>query len=258
MLPIIGALALFHEPAPAASTRRGIAIAIAGGVLSCVGNIPYYGLLASGAKAATVVPLTALAPMITVLLAVILLKERLSLVQMLGIGSSLAAIYFFNVPDERGLFSLWLLGALGSIALWGTAGFLQKVSTYYISGTRSALWFLAAFVPVAVVIIALDPLPSGISARVWLLSAALGFTLALGNFAVLAAFASGGKASIIAPLSGLYPLISLPIAILLLDEWLTLREGFGVLFAVAAVAAISFEAPAGADHPPVPPPDPFK
>jgi drug/metabolite transporter (DMT)-like permease len=272
MLPIIAALAFFREPptarsggfrpptdatnvgdlrrleAAATSGRkpwRGILFAVLGGMCSCLGNLPYYEVLASGVKAATVVPLTALYPVVTILLAVPLLKERLGRIQWGGIVMSLAAIYLLNVKDEEGLVSIWLFGALGAVVLWGTAGFLQKVSTNDISGARSALWFLAAFVPVGIFLVAREPLPASLSLRVWVLSAALGFTLAFGNFAILVAFARGGKASVIVPLTGLYPLVSIPIAILALGEQVGPREWGGVALAVAAVGMLSYESPAG-------------
>ena len=72
---------------------------------------------------------------------------------------------------------------------------------------------------------------------------ALGLFFSLGNFAILLAFASAGKASIIAPLAGLYPLVSVPIAILFLGEKIGLRETAGIALALASVAALSFEKP---------------
>ena len=168
----------------------GIALnALAGGALACVGNVVYYGLLSRGGKAAMIVPLTALYPLVTILLAMLLLKERLNRIQTAGLLLSLIAIYLFNVQREEGFFSKWLVYALAPIVLWGLAGLLQKVSTNHISGELSTLWFLAAFIPVAVVILVREPLPAPVAPHVWLLVIAQGFFLALGNFAVLAAFA---------------------------------------------------------------------
>jgi transporter family protein len=247
LLPILAVLAWFDEPGtlrmPSANVRRGIFLAVIAGILSCLGNIPYYGVLGSGAQAATVVPLTALYPLVTVLLAVPLLKERLTRVQSLGIVVSLAAIYLLNVQSEEGLVSAWLLGALVSILLWGTSGFLQKLSTNHVSGFRAAFWFLAAFVPVALVLVVQDPLPSAIAVRTWILCGLQGFLLAFGNLAVLVAFAQGGKASVIIPLTALYPLVSIPLAVLAFGERVGWRGCTGVVLAVAAVAMLSYEAP---------------
>ena len=244
LLPILAALAVMREPEAVGNARLGMVFALGAGALSCVGNIPYYQVLASGAKAATVVPVTALYPLVTVLLAVPLLRERLNWVQTTGVVLSLAAIYLFNVGDEESLLSFWLLIALISVGLWGVAGFLQKLATNHLSGARSALWFLAAFVPVGVLIVLRQPLSADVSWRTWLLAIALGFTLALGNFAVLLAYASDGKASVITPLVGLYPLVSIPIAVFLLGERITWRETLGVVFALGGVATLAYESPA--------------
>src|SRR5258705_6267233 len=58
--------------------NRGIAFGLAAGVLTCVGNIAYYYVVNSGEKATAIVPLTALYPVVTVMLAFIFLHERLN------------------------------------------------------------------------------------------------------------------------------------------------------------------------------------
>ena len=85
--------------------RRGALLALGAGTLTCLGNVAYYSVLNRGAKAATVVPLTALYPVVTVLLAVMILKERLNAIQIAGIVLSLIAIYLFNVQQEQGFLS---------------------------------------------------------------------------------------------------------------------------------------------------------
>jgi uncharacterized membrane protein len=221
--------------------RRGLVLGFTAGVLTCIGNVAYYYVLNSGAKAATVVPLTALYPLVTVLLAVIFLRERLNKVQVGGVCLALAAIYAFNIQQEQGFRSAWLLVALLPIAFWGLSGFVQKVSTNYISGELSTLSFLIAFVPIALLILATEPVRVVISPRIWALSTALGFSFALGNFAILQAFAKNGKASVIAPLGGLYPLISIPIAIIAFQEKVGKREAIGIVMAVLAIIALSLE-----------------
>jgi drug/metabolite transporter (DMT)-like permease len=251
MLPVMATLALSGAGRRGAESgggdrRRGVVLALLGGAVSCVGNIPYFNVLSRGAKASTVVPITALYPLVTILLAVPLLRERLNRIQQAGIGCSLLAIYLFNVQDDAGLFSGWLPVILLSVVLWGLAGFLQKLSTNHLSGASSALWFLSAFVPVGLLIVVRRPLPEGIDARTWILALGLGLTLALGNCAVLVAYAKEGKASIITPLVGLYPLVSIPIAILLLGERLSGRETLGILLALGSIGMLSWESePAG-------------
>jgi drug/metabolite transporter (DMT)-like permease len=241
ILPVILALALRKGSTTSGNRVRGALCAFAGGALGCVGNMAYYDALSRGARATTVVPLTALYPLVTIVLAVLILREKLNHIQRAGVLLSLVAIYLFNVQREEGLLSVSLAYALIPIACWGVAGFLQKLSTNHISGELSTLWFLAAFVPVAVFILARESLPTAITSQTWLAAVALGLFFALGNYAILAAFASHGKASIITPLTALYPIVSVPIAILFFGERIGWRESAGILLALGSVAALSYE-----------------
>ena len=242
----MAALACSKKLTATGSRHRGALLALSAGLLTCLGNIAYYDVLNRGAKAATVVPLTALYPLVTVLLAVLLLKERLNWVQRAGIGLSLVAIYLFNVRQDGGFFSPWLLVALIPVTLWGVSGLLQKLATNHLSGELSTLWFLAAFIPVAAFLLLPQRLPATLAPGAWLLVILLGFAFAFGNFALLAAFASNGKASVIAPLAGLYPLVSIPVAIVALHERIGWREGCGIALALASVMALACETPSKA------------
>lgn len=251
VLPVLGALCLMKDPAGAANRRRGIWLALGSGVLSCLGNIACYEALNHG-KAATVIPLTAMYPVVTVLLAVPILKERLNPLQWLGIGLSLTAIYLFNPAEIDaggvGWSSQWMLLPLAAIVLWGVTGLMQKAATNDVTARVTAIWFLSAFIPVGVAILLSESLPTGLDWQTWLLTILLGFTLALGNYTLMQAFASGGKASIIAPLAGLYPLVSIPIALVGFGERLGWRETSGVVLALIAVLLLSLQS----DSPAIP------
>ncbi|MFM7520466.1 MAG: DMT family transporter [Planctomycetota bacterium] len=240
LLPVLVALGCSSPEADPGDRRRGAAVGALAGGLTCLGNVACYHALASGAKAATVVPLTALYPLVTVLLAVAFLGERLHPIQWAGVALALAAIGAFNVGSVEGMMNPWLAYALLPVALWGVSGLLQKISTDDTSGNRSAWWFLAAFVPVGIVLLAVDPLPAWPAARTCWLVAGLGLFFSLGNYAILLAFANAGKASIIGPLASLYPLVSVPIAITLLHERITPREAAGIAVALVAVAALAW------------------
>ena len=244
ILPIMLAIGFSKRVSAPGNRRRGILYALAAGAVSCLGNVVYYDALSRGSKAAMIVPLTALYPLTTILLAMLLLQERLNRIQLAGVLISLAAIYLFNVQREEGFFSRWLMYALLPIVLWGAAGFLQKLSTNHISGELSTLWFLGAFIPFGLFFLVQEPLPALITSKTWLLVIAQGFFLALGNLAVLAAFAVHGKASIVTPLTALYPLISVPIAIGFLGERVGTREAVGIFLALVSVAMLSRETPA--------------
>ncbi len=98
ILPVVFALWVMKDSPTAGIGRHGILLALGSGIVSCLGNIAYFDVFGRGAKAAAVIPITALSPAVTVLLAIPLLNERLNRLQVIGIGLSLGAIYFFNVP----------------------------------------------------------------------------------------------------------------------------------------------------------------
>ena len=121
---------------------RALWLAFAGGVISSVGNIACYQALATGGKAAAVIPLTSLYPLVTIILARRLLKERLNAVQWGGIVASFAALgYFITVGAKKSFawLSPWLAMALVPIVLWGVSDFLQKLATGHASSERVTL-----------------------------------------------------------------------------------------------------------------------
>lgn len=241
MLPILLTLALSKRASLRGASRTGLWLALVGGIVTCLGNVAYYSALGRGEKVATVVSLTALYPLVTILLGVLMLRERLNRVQIAGVGLSVVAIWLFNIQTDGGLLSSAVLYAVLPIVLWGLSGFLQKVATNHLTLEAAALVYLTAFIPVGLFYAASEPWPAELTPRGWMLVLALGFFLAFGNFAYLAACARGGKAAIIAPLGGLYPIISVPIAVLLLGEKVGQREIIGILCALASVAALSWE-----------------
>jgi len=74
---------------------RGISYGILNGVLSGIGLLAYYAAVSRG-KVAVVGPVTSLFPLLTVVLAFFLLRERLSRTQMVGVALSLVAIGIFS------------------------------------------------------------------------------------------------------------------------------------------------------------------
>jgi transporter family protein len=75
---------------------RGVFWAFLTGILGGVGNMAYFQAMVKGGKASVVTPVTALFPMVTVLLALVFLKERLGRLQWAGLGLAFVAIYLLN------------------------------------------------------------------------------------------------------------------------------------------------------------------
>src|SRR5688572_27385231 len=169
IFPILIALVFFRRVSLRKASRKGLLLAFAGGIVTCLGNVAYYAALARGEKVATVVALTALYPLVTILLAVFILRERLGSMQCTGIALSFIAIWLFNIQDGSGLLSTTLIYALTPIVLWGLSGFLQKVATNFVTGEIAALVYLASFVPIGLFFGLREPWPAALSARDWAL-----------------------------------------------------------------------------------------
>ena len=146
-----------------------------------------------------------------------------------------------TVGREAAFWNKWLAFALLPLAFWGVAALFQKISTRDLAADRSCLWFLLGYLPVVLFVLLTAPMKRNLSLNIWLWALALGLLLGLGNLTVLAAYAGNGKASIITPLSGLYPVVTVPLAILFLHEKVSLREWIGIGLSFAAVAALSCE-----------------
>ena len=132
----------------------------------------------------------------------------------------------------------WLGFAAVTLLSWGIVGLLQKLSTNHISAESSLIWLVVGFV-------LLEPFMYPGSAlfhySAWNLTWGVlsGLLNALGAWALFAAMKSGGKASIVAPLTALYPLVVIPLAGFFLHETMTTLQGCGVLCALAAVVLLS-------------------
>jgi transporter family protein len=216
--------------------RRGLCPAFAGGVISSVGNLACYQALAVGGKAAAVIPLTSLYPLVTILLARRLLHERLNPVQWGGIAASFAALCcFIKIGEGSEWVSPWLAIAMVPIALWGVSDFLQKLATGHASSELVTLAFLLGFVPAGVLLPAFQPFAWPLSGGTWLCLFLLGLFYSFGNFSLITAYGAGGRASVVTPMTSLYSLVTIPLVVLLLHERISSREGIGILLALLAV-----------------------
>jgi len=133
---------------------------------------------------------------------------------------------------------LWFWPAAVVLITWGVVGLLQKLSTNYLSAESALIWLVGGYF---LLLPWLYPGKSVLSYPV----KSLGYTMlsaglnTLGAWALLAAMKAGGKASIIVPLTALYPLIVVLSAPIILKETITRLQGVGVLCALAAVFLLS-------------------
>ena len=132
----------------------------------------------------------------------------------------------------------WLPATLGTFVAWGFWGFLPKLTTGYI-GPRSAIVF-EVFGGILVGIGALYSLgfrpelvPKGIALGTT--TGVLGF---LGGLGFLYAVSKGPVTPVVA-LTGLYPALSIILALLILHEPIALKQGIGIVLALIAMFLIA-------------------
>ena len=98
LVPLI-CFALFSKNLSQRNERKkqGAYFGLITGFLGGTGNIALYLALGTGGKASVVVPLVGLAPLITILLAVLILKESINRTQMVGLALALISIFLLSI-----------------------------------------------------------------------------------------------------------------------------------------------------------------
>jgi len=228
-------------------SAKGIGSALAFGTLGGLGQWMILRALAAGpAERAVIFVVTGLYSLVTVVLAFLFLRERLSLLQALGVGAALVAVTVLSLPggDPRklqvgGAFPpLWFWPAMVVLGAWGIVGVFQKVASGHISAESALVWQTLAFLLFLPVVWPDRPIGSYPTAGiVWGL---LGGTLTnLGTLFLVGAMKHGGKASIVAPLTTLFPLLVVMLAPVLFKESVTLFQWGGVAGAVVAILLLA-------------------
>ncbi len=95
-LSIITYLFFSHQLLPLKNDTGGIALALLAGISSALASILFYILLEKK-PAGFLVTVTALYPLVTLLLSVLLLKESLTAIKIVGFVLAIAALFFLNL-----------------------------------------------------------------------------------------------------------------------------------------------------------------
>jgi transporter family protein len=132
----------------------------------------------------------------------------------------------------------WLVPVLGTFIFWGLWGFLPKITTRTIS-PMSAMVFEA----IGGMLVAGVALLGG-GYRLELTRQGVFLALLTGIFGILGAWTylqavSTGKVSLVVSFTALYPILSILLAVLVLGETLSTRQGVGILFALLSMFLIA-------------------
>lgn len=134
----------------------------------------------------------------------------------------------------------WIIYAGVAILLWGVNGLFMKLGTNRISARSMVIWVTAGFVVLLPWMWKMTSLAS-LSTKVLLVGLIAGAVNGLGNWAVFACLEKGAKASVAIPLTALYPLCTVALAMVFLRERPTGLQWIGIALAVAGGAMLSYE-----------------
>jgi bacterial/archaeal transporter family protein len=128
----------------------------------------------------------------------------------------------------------WLWLALMSTFWWGLWAFLVKVASAHLNPFQMQALFVAGMAPLLAMVLARSRL-SVRTDRLGALYGVLNGVLAtLGMLAFYAAMEQG-KASVVGPVTALFPIVTVAGSMLILNERLNAVQGMGVGLAIAAI-----------------------
>jgi len=132
----------------------------------------------------------------------------------------------------------WFLPALCTFFLWGTWGFIPKITTRYISPISAVVFEATGAMMVGIIVLLILGFRPEIHPK------GVGLAITTGIFGILGAFCyliaiKKGKVSVVVTMTALYPVFSIALAYLIMKEPISLKEGIGVVFACIAIVLFS-------------------
>jgi len=132
----------------------------------------------------------------------------------------------------------WLGYALLALAFWGGWGLFSKMAAVHLPVRQIFIVELGAYLVVAAAVLVLRPQPLTWPAAGVAAALGAGFCGALGLFCFLGALGAG-QAAVVVPLTALYPIVTVILSLVFLQEALSLRQVAGIVLALGAVWLLS-------------------
>lgn len=235
-------VALNHINWQIETDRRSIFLGSAVGFLGAGGQLLLFQALRDG-PAYIIFPLISLSPALTILLAVILLKEKTTFLKWIGIGTAMVAIFFLSYQDSgssdiRGY--LWMVLSILVFAAWGFQAFVMKFSNETMKA--ESIFFYMAVTALSLSPVALwmtdfnQPINWGFKGPY--LAALVHILNSVGALMLVYALRYG-KAIIVVPLTGLAPLITIVISLIIYSVMPGSILMTGLILAVVAIFILS-------------------
>ena len=219
------------------SIRDGLFIGLTG----AGGNLLLFEALRTG-PAYIVFPFVSLYPVMTVVLSLVFLKEKASPRQWVGIAVALAAIFFLSWQDggdKNVAGGTWLVLAVLIFILWGAQNVVFKSANRHTSAESLFVYMTIGGLLLAPVAWAMTETGQTINWGLkgfWLL-ALLHLLNSAGALAVVYAYRYG-KALVVAPMTGLAPVITVILSLIVYGVVPGLMLSTGIILAAAAMVLL--------------------
>jgi transporter family protein len=133
----------------------------------------------------------------------------------------------------------WLVLSICTFVLWGLWGFFAKIASDTIDAKSAAVMQAVGALVVTLGLAAsmrfkLEWHAGGTTAALF-----AGFALMIGIIAFTAALANGGKASIVVPITALYPIVAVALGVTFLSESVSPTQASGIALALAGIVLMS-------------------
>lgn len=241
MLPC-ALLALYANKWKLNKDKRAVILGALVGLFGAGGQLMLFEALRSG-PAYIVFPLVSLFPILTVILSIVFLKERASAKHWAGIIVSLIAIFLLSYqPASNNTVQTigWLFLAILVFVLWGLQAFVMKFATTTMNAESVFFYMMCTavlLIPVAVLMTDFThPINTGLKGPY--LAAGIHVLNSIGALTLVYALRFG-KAIIVVPMTGLSPLITIVISLLLYGLVPGLVLIAGVIFAMIGIFLLS-------------------
>ena len=206
------------------------------GLTGAGGQLLLFQALADG-PAYLIFPVVSLSPVITVLMAMALLRERIAPLTVVGVVAALAAIVLFSISggdDGSASHGPWLLLAVLICVAWGAQAYcMRKAALIGVNDATTFGWMTISgllLVPVAYVM--MGGLPSGAPWQAPALTAVTQVLNAVGALFLVMAL-SRGKASVVAPVTNaMAPVLTIVLSLAVYQTLPTVWGTIGIVLAL--------------------------
>lgn len=231
---------------------KGFLLGIGMGIVAVIGNVLVYKSFEMGGQAAVVIPLTNMYPLMTIIIAFLVFREKLNWINGIGILIVFPAIIMLS--DQSQIFTdpsifikslglkTWLLYALLAFIFYGIFSASQKVTTRFLSPEWSYLSFIVSSVFLTIFFIASGLIDFSFSRQTFLLGSLAGTVDGLGVLAIYSAYQANGKAAQVSSIAAaLQQVFTVALSFVLLNEKLSFIGFSGIVLAIIGSLLLSFK-----------------